>query len=102
MELIGFNPVNRRSTFAGTDPHTGETIIAEHYDKTHALAVKDRSQLLAGEKQGRGENMRLGCSIPPYVQVEILNKFGIDCRKMPLVELFELIKREYPHLVVNT
>lgn len=102
MELIGFNPLNRRYTFAEEDVHTGETVIVEKFDKSHALEVKDRSQLLAGEKLGRGENIRLGCSIPPYVQVEILEKFGVDCRKVPLMELFALIRREYPHLVVNT
>ncbi len=102
MELIGFNPLNRRWTFAEEDPHNGDTVIVEKYDKAHALAVKDRSQLLATDKLGRGENIRLGCSIPPYVQVEMLAKFGIDCRKLPLTDLFEFIKREYPHLVVNT
>lgn len=102
MELVGFNPMNRRYTFADIDPHNGDTVIVEKFDKSHAIEVRDRSQLLAGDKLGRGENIRLGCSIPPYVQVEMLQKFGVDCRRVPLEELFALVRREYPHLVVNT
>ena len=102
MELIGFNPLNRRWTYATEDAHTGDTVIVEKYDKSHALEVRDRSQLLASEKLGRGENIRLGCSIPPYVQVEIAEKLGKAVSRIPLVELWAIIRRDYPHLVVNT
>lgn len=102
MELIGFNPLNRRWTFAEEDMLTGDTVIVEKYDKSHALEVRDRSQLLAAEKLGRGENIRLGCSIPPYVQVEISEKLGKQISHIPLSELWAIVRRDYPHLVVNT
>jgi hypothetical protein len=102
MDLIGFNPLNRRWTYAEDDPHTGDTVIVEKFDKSHALAVRDRSQLLAADKLGRGENIRLGCSIPPYVQVEISEKLGKPVNRIPLDELWAIIRRDYPYLVVNT
>lgn len=103
MELVGFNPLNRRSTYVETCPHTGETIIRELFDKSHALEVKDRAQLLKAEGLARGENMRLAFSLPPYLQVEILEKFGVDWRERDhWPALFNIVRTEYPHLIVNT
>lgn len=103
MELIDYNPMFGRWTFAGDDPHNGDTIIREVYDKTHALAVKDRAQLLASEKLARGEDMRLAFSLPPFVQVEMMEKWGVDPRNRDHWEkIFDLVRTEYPHLLVNT
>lgn len=103
MELIDYNPRFGRWTFAGDDPHTGDTIIRELFDKNHALAVRDRAQLLAADKLARGEDMRLAFSLPPYVQVEMMDKWGVDCRNRDHWDrVFDLVRTEYPHLLVNT
>lgn len=100
MELIDFNPINRRFTYAGIDAQTGETIISEAFDKSHALAVKDRAKDMKDANTGKGENMRLACSVPPYVQVELTNQYGPEILKDFDALLFA-IKRDYPHLMVH-
>lgn len=102
MELIDYSPMFGRWTFAGDDRQTGETVIVEKFDKGHALKTVDRTKLMASEGLGRGENLRLHCSIPPFVQVEMLEKWGVDCKSRDhLPKVFELIRTEYPHLIVN-
>lgn len=102
MDLIDYNPMFGRWTFAGDDPQTGETVIVEKFDKAHALATVDRTRLMEREGGGKGEDMRLHCSIPPFVQVEMLQKYGVDCRNREhLPAVFKLIRTEYPHLIVN-
>lgn len=103
MELIDYNPLFGRWTYAGEDPHTGDTVIAEHFDKRHALATVDRTKLMEADKLGRGENMRLAFSLPPYLAEEMRQNKGIDARNRdhwPAV--FAYVQSEYPHLIVNT
>lgn len=102
MELIDFNPMFGRWTFAGEDPHTGETVISEKFDKAHAIKTVDRTKLQEREGFGKGESVRLHCNIPPYVQVEIIQKYGVDLRQPGIYPwLRKIIETEYPHLVVN-
>ncbi|WP_230280264.1 hypothetical protein [Croceicoccus sp. Ery15] len=100
MELIDFNPLNRRYTYAGTDAQTGETVISEAFDKSHALAVKDRAKDMKDARSGVGQDMRLACSIPPFVQVELTNQYGPEILKDFDALLF-VINRDYPHLMVH-
>ena len=100
MELVDFNPLNLRYTFSEIDPHTGETVIREAFDKRHAMAVKDRAKDMKDAGTGKGENMRLACSVPPYVQVELTNQYGPEILKDFDAMLF-VIKRDYPHLMVH-
>lgn len=99
-ELIGFNPLNRRYTFAETDVHTGDTVITEAFDKSHALAVKDRAKVIKDAGSGKGQNMRLACSVPPYVQVELVEAYGPEILQDFDALLFA-VKRDYPHLMVH-
>ena len=99
-ELIGFNPLNRRYTFVEEDALTGETVIREAFDKSHALAVKDRAKEMKDAGSGKGQNMRLACSVPPFVQVELTNQYGPEILQDFDALLF-VIKRDYPHLMVH-
>lgn len=99
MELIDYNPMIGRWTFAGDDPHTGDTIIEEKFDKAHALQTVDRTRLMQRDGLGKGEGIRLHCSIPPYVQVEMVNNYGVDLKDLDAV--FKIVRTDYPHLIVN-
>lgn len=99
-ELIGFNPLNRRYTTVEKDALTGEDVIVESFDKSHALAVKDRAKDMRDAGSGIGKDMRLACSIPPFVQVELTNQYGMEILQDFDALLF-VIKRDYPHLMVH-
>ena len=99
-DLIGFNPLNRRYTYAEEDALTGDTIIREAFDKSHAMEVKERAKDMRDAGSGKGENMRLACSIPPYVQVELTNLYGPEILK-DFPRLLGVIKRDYPDLMVH-
>lgn len=103
MELIEYNPLFRRATYAGEDPHTGDTIIREVFDKSHALEGRDRAQLRKSENIGRGENMRLAFSLTPFIAEEIRQKYGIDAKNPDhWPALFARVQSDYPHIVENT
>lgn len=103
MELIDYNPMFGRWTFAGDDPLTGETVIVEKFDKAHALAGKDRAQLRKSEGIGRGDDMRLAFSLTPYIAEELRQKYGIDARNPDhWPALFARVQSDYPHIVENT
>ena len=99
-ELVGFNPLNRRYTTVEKDALTGDDVIVEHFDKSHALAVKDRAKEMREAGSGKGQNMRLACSVPPFVQVELTNQYGPEILQDFDALLF-VIKRDYPHLMVH-
>lgn len=103
MELIGFNPLNRRYTYVEEDPHTGETVIRELFDESHALATKERAKEMRDAGTGKGESMRLACSVSPYIRTQIAEKYGISLRELEgnLPLLLGYIKRDYPHLMVH-
>ena len=99
-ELVGFNPLNRRYTTVEKDALTGDDVIVEHFDKSHALAVKDRAKEMREAGSGVGQNMCLACSVPPFVQVELTNQYGPEILQDFDALLF-VIKRDYPHLMVH-
>lgn len=102
MDLLEYSPRFGRATYVEDDPHTGDSIIREVFEHRHAQAVVDRCRLMNNHGLGRGEDMRLHCSVPPVV-VEELRQRGIDCRDSehwPAV--FEAIRTDYPHLIVNS
>lgn len=99
-ELVEFNPLNRRYTTVEEDKMTGETVIRESFDKSHALATKDRAKEMKDAGSGIGQNMRLACSVPPFVQVELTNQYGPEILQDFDALLF-VINRDYPHLMVH-
>lgn len=103
MELIDVSHRFGCWTFAGDDPHTGETVIVEKFDKAHALAGRDRAQLRKAENIGRGENLRLAFTLTPYIREQIRQETGIDARNPDQwPALFAKIRSDYPHIIENT
>lgn len=103
MELIEFNPRFGRATYVEDDPLTGDSIIREVFQESHAKAVVDRCRLMNNHGLGRGDDMRLHCSVPPVVQEELRQIHGIDCRNSEhWPALFQKIRTDYPYLIVNS
>ena len=101
-ELIGFNPLNKRSTYVEyPDPSNPDVfIIRECFDKSHATEARDRVQDMKADGLGKGEGMRVHASVPPYVQVEIANKYGqhaLQDRQF----VAQVVARDYPLLILN-
>ena len=74
-ELLDFDPLTGIRQYFGWDAD-GEYIIDE-IDCSSTQAVIDQNKRLEGE--GMGKDMRLAASIPPEVQYEWLDKYGIEC-----------------------
>jgi len=72
--LLDHDPLTGITQYFGWDAD-GEYIIDE-FDQTLTNAIIDRNKALEGE--GMGKEMRLAASIPPQVQYEWLDKFGIE------------------------
>lgn len=102
MELVEFNRRFGRATYVEDDTKTGNTIIREVFEEKHARDVVDRCRLMNNHGLGRGEDMRLHCSVP-HVVIEELRQQGIDCRNSDhWPAMFARIRTDYPHLIVNT
>jgi hypothetical protein len=73
-ELLDFDPLTGVRQYFGWDAD-GEYIIDE-IDCSATQEVIDQNKRLEGE--GMGKDMRLAASIPPEVQYEWLDKYGIE------------------------
>ncbi len=73
-ELLDYDPLTGIRQYFGWDAD-GEYIIDE-IDRATTKAVIDQNRRIEG--QGMGKDMRLAASIPPEVQFEWLDKFGIE------------------------
>lgn len=72
--LIDYDPLTGIRQYFGWD-EDGEYIIDE-FDRTVTNAILDQNQRIEGE--GKGKDMWLAASIPPEVQYEWLDKFGVE------------------------
>lgn len=72
--LLDYDPLTGIRQYFGWDAD-GEYIIDE-FDRSVTTAVVDQNKRIEGE--GKGKEMWLAASIPPEVQYEWLDKFGIE------------------------
>lgn len=100
-ELIEINPLRRRKTYVEQDGD--DTVIREVFDERDAKVLVDRAHVMKRDGLGRGDNMRLSFSLLPFHQVEIREKYGLDCydrNNWPAIA--RIVRTDYPHLIVNT
>ena len=74
-ELLDIDPLSGIRQYFGWDDDGNEYIIDE-IDRNLTSAVIERNKQIEGV--GMGKDMRLAASIPPEVQFEWLDKFGIE------------------------
>lgn len=75
-ELVDYNPMFGRYTYV-EDGDQDEFTIREVFDRRLSKAVVDRNKALEGTQRTDGD-MRLTASIPPEVQLEWVEKFGVN------------------------
>ena len=74
-ELLDYDPLTGIREFFEWDEH-GNEYITEEIDRSLTKQVIDQNKRIEGT--GMGKDMRLAASIPPEVQYEWLDKFGIE------------------------
>jgi hypothetical protein len=72
--LLDVDPMTGERQYFGWDAD-GEYLIDE-IDKSHTMEVIDQNKRMEG--MGMGKELRLAASIPPEVQYEWLDKYGIE------------------------
>lgn len=73
--LLDVDPLTGVRQYFGWDNEGGEYVIDE-IDRVLTKQVIDQNKRIEGA--GMGKDMRLAASIPPEVQYEWLDKFGIE------------------------
>lgn len=75
--LLDVDPLTGVRQYFGWDRDGNEFLIDE-IDRSQTKAIIDQNKRLHNEDAGRGKDMRLVASIPPEVQFEWLDKFGVE------------------------
>lgn len=73
--LLDDDPLSGVRQYFGVDVD-GQEYLIDEIDKSATKAVIDQNKRLEGE--GMGGDMRLAASIPPEIQFEWLDKFGVE------------------------
>lgn len=76
MRHISENPLSGVRVGWDFDADAQEHIFTTQIDRQLTRAVIDRNKAMEGE--GMGKDMRLAASIPPEVQFEWLDKYGVE------------------------
>lgn len=76
MRLLSENPLSGVKTYHDWDEDGQQHVITTHIDRRLTNAVIERNKAIEG--QNMGSDMRLAASIPPEVQFEWLDKFGVE------------------------
>ena len=75
--------------------------LIDSCERSESFELCDISSIGADDAgSGIGKDMRLACSLPPFVQVELTNQYGMEILQDFDALLF-VIKRDYPHLMVH-
>jgi hypothetical protein len=77
MELVDWNPATGRKSYVDIDAMTGDTLIIDQYDKAVGRAAIQSAKDLSEVQSSTMGDGCLVATIPPEVQLEWLDKFGI-------------------------
>jgi hypothetical protein len=76
MRLLSENPLSGVKVYHDWDDDAQQHIFRTDIDRIVSKAVVERNKAIEGHNMGK--EMRLAASIPPEVQFEWLDKFGIE------------------------
>lgn len=76
MRLVSENPLSGIKVYHDYDPDAQNHIFRTDIDRSVTKAVLDRNKQMEGH--GMGKEWRLAASIPPEVQFEWLDKYGVQ------------------------